>query len=404
MTELNSRGNEPLTTDSAQSEIDSAPILSSAMNSDAEALEIRDFVDDVPVEPVSPNASSAGPVSVDSPPCWYYGVGEALAWVFGTLLIQLMVGIAIGIILVVNYVVSGQKVEMEFDHSSLLWIAGEILSVLVTILVMWWRYSGRILNELNFSRPDSRHALMIIAGTLPLANCSSLWNVPIVLGWDTLREMFPALRSIDWMNVMETIKKEAETTPLFVMIFSIAVLPAIHEELIFRGAIGRTLIANLGLWGGVLLTSFLFGLMHVHPAHALAVMPLGLVLHAIYLWTRSFWLPMLLHFANNCLATILIKYSKDSSDSHGLSFTLVEGFEIITAVIAVVSLGIGLWQSRVRLVTDDGQAWDAGRFPVRVPQDSGVHRRIEPMNPWCWKLALISCAVCHAIAVLNFMN
>jgi len=39
----------------------------------------------------------------------------------------------------------------------------------------------------------------------------------------------------------------------------------------------------------MLITSVLFGIMHVNPAQAIGVMPLGLAMHFVYLTTRSFW-------------------------------------------------------------------------------------------------------------------
>ena len=164
------------------------------------------------------------------------------------------------------------------------------------------------------------------------------------------------------------------------------------------------MIANLGLWGGVLLTSFLFGWMHLHPVHVFAVMPLGLVIHVVYLWSRSFWIPMLLHFLNNFWAVVGAHYAKIDPVVHGDSLNLLEGFEMISAIIAVITLGILLWQSRVRLVKEDGSDWDAGRFPLRVPTDPGVHTQADPMNPWYWRLALASSVLCHAMFVVDLMS
>ena len=402
MTELNSRENDPL-----RSDVSSPPDLSPEILSSAEPLEIRDFVDESSVEQARPETPSDIAVPADGPRCWHCGIGEALGWWFGTLLVHILAGAAIAIVLIVNNVVSGKArpVDIQDPKSMMILTAGEMtLFALAAILAVSLRFWGRMFNELNFSRPDPRHVWMVIAGTLPLTFCISVWSMPIKLGWDTLGEMFPILKMIDGANTMELIKGMADTTPLWVMIISIAVMPAIGEELVFRGAIGRTLIANLGLWGGVLLTSFLFGWMHLHPVHALAVMPLGLVMHVVYLWTRSFWLPMLLHFVNNVWATVAAQYSKVDPVGNGDSLNLLEGLEMVTAIIAVVALGYGLWQSRVRLVTEDGRPWDPGRFPLRVPTDPGVHSQANSINPWCWGLALVSSVLCHVMVVMDLMS
>src|SRR6266436_2203185 len=84
----------------------------------------------------------------------------------------------------------------------------------------------------------------------------------------------------------------------------IGVGPGLSEELWCRGFLGRGLVGNYGVWLGVLLTSALFGLMHLDPAHALATAAIGVWLHFTYLMTRSLVVPMILHMLNNSLAVI----------------------------------------------------------------------------------------------------
>ncbi len=410
MTELNSRENDPLSKELLRSDFESVPTRSTAINSEANGLEIRDFVEELPVEQVSHN-SSLSTAPVDSPPSWSRGIAEAMGWLVGAWLVHVIAAVCIVILMIVNLFVnnfaSGKTRSMNFDDpdSVMIITLGEmVLFVLAAILAVTFRFWGRLFNELNFTRPDPRHVWIVVAVTLPLTFCIAIWSVPTQFAWDLIVEVFPGLKFIDGMNVNDEIKRMADTTPLWLMIFSVAVLPAIGEELIFRGAIGRALIANLGLWGGILLTSFLFGWFHMHPVHAIAVMPLGLAMHMVYLWTRSFWLPMLLHFVNNCWATVVAHFSTADHVGHGGSLNLMEGLQMITAIIALFALGLGLWQSRVRLVKEDGSAWDAGRFPLRVPSDHGVFRQADPMDPWCWRLALISTVLCHGLVVFELVT
>jgi uncharacterized protein len=396
VTELNSHENDPLAIEPARS-------FSSEADSDAEVLEILDFTE-MSVEQVHPNVSSLSQISIDNPPCWYHGIGEAFGWFCGVFLIQVVVAIvALVLILMLNHlnIVPGDDARELIEDKHFVDITLETLCLLATMLAVSWRYPGRMLSELNFSSPDPRHALIVIAGTVPLWCCESVWSGSIELGWDSLCELFPFLTSFDWLNATESIKQMARTAPLGASIFSIAVYPAIGEELIRRGAIGRALISNIGIWGGVLLTSFIFGSMHGHPVHALSVVPSGLFMHIVYLWTRSIWMPMLMHFVNNFGIALLMRYLNDDPETDMFSLTLLSGCELVAAIISFVALGFGLWQSRVRLVTEDGKDWNAGRFPVRIPADSGVHRQTGPMNPWTWRLAVVSCALCHALFMLN---
>src|SRR5207253_3949551 len=86
--------------------------------------------------------------------------------------------------------------------------------------------------------------------------------------------------------------------PLWFGVLTIGLGPGLGEELWCRGFLGRGLVGRYGMIGGVVLTSFFFGLLHVEPRQAAAVALMAIVLHLAYLATRSFWVPVLLHTMN----------------------------------------------------------------------------------------------------------
>lgn len=349
--------------------------------------------------------SSEDDVPINAPRNRFLAVAEALGWWFGALLVHLIAGASMAIILIVFNLISGKARPTDImNPDSMMYItAGEmILFVLAAMMAVSVRYWGRTFSELNFSRPNSRHLWMVIGGTLPLTICVSTFSIPIQIGWNYLCEAIPVLKIFDSMNTMEVINDMAKTTSLLSMIFVIAILPAIGEELIFRGAVGRVLIANLGLWGGVLLTSFLFGWLHIHPVHALAVMPLGLAMHLVYLWSRSFWLPMLLHFINNTWAAISAQGPAIDPMRQGVPMRSIDGLLIAVSVFAVVATVIAFWQSRVRLFDSENREIDESRFPVRV--SPGLHRQSFPMEPKYWRSAVFGMALCHLIVVVELLR
>jgi membrane protease YdiL (CAAX protease family) len=143
--------------------------------------------------------------------------------------------------------------------------------------------------------------------------------------------------------------KDLSSAPLPLLLLIIAVAPALGEELMFRGLIGRGLVARWGVVRGVLLTSLLFGIVHIHPAHALGVIPLGIAMHFVYLTTRSFWAPVLLHFLNNAWATTVTKYSAElegtelMADNAGLPPQV-----LVQSLVVTVAISMLLWHTRVR--------------------------------------------------------
>ena len=88
--------------------------------------------------------------------------------------------------------------------------------------------------------------------------------------------------------------------------------PGIGEELWCRGFLGRGLLANHGTAKGVLLTSLLFGFMHIEPRQIAYATILGILLHLSYIWTRSLLVPIFLHVMNNSLS--MLQFAKDGPE------------------------------------------------------------------------------------------
>ena len=117
-----------------------------------------------------------------------------------------------------------------------------------------------------------------------------------------------------WMKTSEeaaytlimTFVSQTEWYAFVVNIFMIAVVPAVSEELIFRGIIQR----QLGKWFGnidvaVLVSAIIFSAIHMQFYGFLPRVFLGIVLGYMFVWTGSLWLPILAHFTNNALAAVV---------------------------------------------------------------------------------------------------
>jgi len=88
-------------------------------------------------------------------------------------------------------------------------------------------------------------------------------------------------------------------------IFMIAVLPALGEELMFRGVIQRifsdwTKNHHWGIW----ITAFLFSAMHMQFYGFLPRMALGAMFGYLLVWTGTMWVPILAHFVNNLMGVL----------------------------------------------------------------------------------------------------
>lgn len=87
------------------------------------------------------------------------------------------------------------------------------------------------------------------------------------------------------------------------MFISVAVVPALCEELLFRGVILSALIPY-GKTTAILGSAILFGLMHQNIEQIFYTTMAGVVLGALCVESGSIWAGVLLHFFNNLIAVI----------------------------------------------------------------------------------------------------
>lgn len=81
--------------------------------------------------------------------------------------------------------------------------------------------------------------------------------------------------------------------------FILSIIAPIAEEFVFRGLVLNRLMAAFGFWGGLGLSSMIFGLFHVNFFGAFLF---AVVASLLYLKTGNLLVPILLHIANNLIA------------------------------------------------------------------------------------------------------
>ena len=82
----------------------------------------------------------------------------------------------------------------------------------------------------------------------------------------------------------------------------IALLPAIFEEMLFRGCLQPVMInITKNAVAGILITSILFSALHASFYGFLPRLALGVILGYVFYFSKNLWLPVIMHFLNNAL-------------------------------------------------------------------------------------------------------
>lgn len=173
--------------------------------------------------------------------------------------------------------------------------------------VFIWVSSSAYKMKALFAMPKRQPVMLSIAFFMvafPFINFLAEWNssieIPTALG--------------DWMSLKE--EKAGTLTSLFLemptvelLLFNllmIAVLPAVGEELIFRGVIQRglgNLVGNyhVAIW----ITAILFSAIHMQFFGFVPRMLMGAAMGYLLLWSGNLWYPIIAHLTNNGLSVIL---------------------------------------------------------------------------------------------------
>ena len=160
----------------------------------------------------------------------------------------------------------------------------------------------------NLSWKNVGWVLLLFLVSMPLMEKIIAWNEAL-----TLPQSMKAIE--EWMRMQEnemtalTDKMiQATSVPeLLLNVLVMAIVPAICEELLFRGVLQNwlaQLISNkhIVIW----LTAVIFSAIHIQFYGFVPRMLLGAMLGYLFVWTKSLWVNIFAHFLNNALSVVSV--------------------------------------------------------------------------------------------------
>ena len=210
--------------------------------------------------------------------------------------------------------------EQPLSVTSLKWIqlfqsAAMFLLPPLCMAYLWAKAPMKWLKVDNFqSFKVSSMAILLMLVALPAINLLADINQQMAL--PTFLEPLET-----WMKTQEETAKQLTEQFLSVTTYSgliinillMALLPAVAEELTFRGVLQRLFqgsnvsdfhtvkVPHIAIW----VTAILFSAIHMQFYGFLPRMLMGALFGYMLVWTGSLWVPILMHFTNNAMAVIL---------------------------------------------------------------------------------------------------
>jgi membrane protease YdiL (CAAX protease family) len=152
----------------------------------------------------------------------------------------------------------------------------------------------------------------------------------------------------NWATQMEDQYKKAlyamtqmkSVLDLLFAIIAVAVVPAIVEELFFRASLKKIIMDWTGKpYVAIVVTAVIFSAFHFSYFGFLSRMSLGIILGIIYYYTKTIWLPILMHFINNGIGiTILYFVRNDSKKMDAVIDGNLPFYWVVLALFVIITL------------------------------------------------------------------
>ena len=143
-------------------------------------------------------------------------------------------------------------------------------------------------------------AVLVVLATLALAYCCDLLVAMMPEMPQKMKELIENMtQGVFWVNFL-----------------SVSIFAPLFEEWLCRGMILRGLLYNkMKPFWAIVLSSFLFALIHLNPWQAVPAFAIGCLFGYVYYKTGSLKLVMLMHFSNNTFSLLLsnIESMKDAT-------------------------------------------------------------------------------------------
>ncbi|MCR5646504.1 MAG: CPBP family intramembrane metalloprotease [Bacteroidales bacterium] len=214
------------------------------------------------------------------------------------LLVCTLIGVAVAALFTLGNDITGLKIGQGIS-SALMFIAPP--------LVLYAFTRTEPMRQIGFRKPA--HWWMLLVGialmfvSLPLTNILGTWNENANFG-ETLERLLKMMEDMAG-DLTDRMLQVDTFWGLLGNLLVIALIPAIGEELTFRGVLQQALTRRCNPHVAIWLSAFIFSFIHFQFYGFLPRMFLGLILGYMFYYSGSLWTSILMHFINNGTAVVV---------------------------------------------------------------------------------------------------
>jgi|1048.fasta_scaffold02346_5 hypothetical protein len=182
---------------------------------------------------------------------------------------------------------------------------------IVTVWVLRRMAEGLYKSTLRSGVP---HGIEVLYGTILL-----VVSMPFVLYTLELNRLLPIPDSMRATaeaaaSTVRALLQMPSWLDLLANLLLIGVIPAIGEELLFRGILQGQLMRKWSPWVAILISAAVFSFVHFQMDGFLPRWLLGILLGWLFWKTSNFWVPVFVHFLNNGVQVLGAYFVRDAPE------------------------------------------------------------------------------------------
>lgn len=207
-------------------------------------------------------------------------------------------------------------------------------------------FSNKMFKYLGFSNNINMLALVLSGAVMILA-------LPFINFTAEINQALVLPDSLSWLEqMMRDSEKNAERITkifldidsvgsLLVNILMMALIPAIGEELMFRGLIQKSLSKKMNIHIAIFISAFIFSFIHFQFFGFLPRFLMGLFFGYVFYWSGNLWLTIFAHFVNNGSAVLLAYvYGVDGIATDTSTFSEGDNYSMYLISSIIITSGL----------------------------------------------------------------
>ena len=177
------------------------------------------------------------------------------------------------------------------------WFGTIIKDIIITAIVITIIIKKKKIED----NSSSHHLINMGISKKDYIYCAGLIFSFIMIKYGLLSEMFNRLPYLIPDELIEGMEAMIANANLLILFIQVVIIAPIFEEIFYRGIVFNGMLKRYSPKKAIIVSSIIFGLVHLNLPQGLNAFLIGIIIATVYYYTKSLYIAMFMHAANNFL-------------------------------------------------------------------------------------------------------